>query len=229
MFRKITRVNKASNSSAKCLHCGLVNFADAQSCKRCQSDLSVRHNKQIRVSQRTGEGARRSPVALIMVAVIVVCSALAFSFLRQKPTNAEVVLSEPLLAEATGQETAPEMTLEQEAASRAAPHNVVAALRNFQDLAEGETSYEMYESRLNNLKAELNHELPSFVFHHASDETFRLEVAATVREYTAAANWWKTTIRNNSVLTEADRKERTQGNFDSARSHLANAVNSMAR
>ena len=71
--------------------------------------------------------------------------------------------------------------------------------------------------------------MPSFVRQNPGDEIFRQEVAAALREYTAAGNWWKTTIANSSVFTEDDRSERTRRNWASARTHLTNAEKVLVR
>src|SRR5260370_8412930 len=80
-------------------------------------------------------------------------------------------------------------------------------------------SYEEYDDMLTRLKADLNDTLPTFVRHNASDEAFRQEVAAALRDYTAAGSWWKTTIKNSSVLNDADRNERLQADWSSAQPH----------
>ncbi len=59
--------------------------------------------------------------------------------------------------------------------------------------------------------------------HSPSDESFRQEIAGALRDYTAAGNWWKTTIRNSSVLKDADRTARLQVEWASAQMHLDNA------
>ena len=84
-------------------------------------------------------------------------------------------------------------------------------------------SYDQYNEMLTNLNAELNNTLPTFVRHDPSDERFRQEVAGAVRDYAAAGNWWKTTIKNSSVLSEADRTARLQVEWGSAQKHLDNA------
>ncbi len=89
--------------------------------------------------------------------------------------------------------------------------------------------FKEYQKNLDSLRSDLNKTLPSFVRHLPSDETFRQEVDSALRDYTAAENWWKTTITNNSVFSEADRKERTQKNFESARTHLENAEKLLGR
>ena len=51
----------------------------------------------------------------------------------------------------------------------------------------------------------------------------RQEVAGALRDYNAARNWWKTTIKNSSVLHDNDRVERLQVEWASAQTHLDKA------
>src|SRR5205807_5782605 len=102
--------------------------------------------------------------------------------------------------------------VEQNSQSEAAATKIVAELKRFQDATESGVDYTEYDKKLNSLKTNLNNTLPSFVRHNPSDEIFREEVAAALRDYNAAGNWWKTTIMNSTVFTEADRNERTQRN-----------------
>jgi len=84
-------------------------------------------------------------------------------------------------------------------------------------------SYEEYDEMLNRLRSDLNSKLPSFVDHNPGDETFRKEVEGAIRDYTAAQNWWKTVMRNSSVLSDADRTERIIPSWTSAKAHIENA------
>ncbi len=79
------------------------------------------------------------------------------------------------------------------------------------------------------LKADLDNTLPSFVDHEPDDESFRVEVHAAIRDYTAAGNWWKTAIRNSSVFTDADRTERLVASWSSARAHIETAEQMLVR
>lgn len=146
--------------------------------------------------------------------------------MRQAPQGTSEPGSEAVVAEtpATPDAEQPGQSAdEQKSQSEAAVKQIVTNLKRFQDTTESGMDFNEYEKQLNSLKTNLNTTLPSFVRHLPADETFRQEVAAAVREYTAAENWWKTTMTNNTVFTEADRKERTQKNFESARTHLTNA------
>ncbi len=159
-------------------------------------------------------------------ALAVVLLGLVFFYMRQGPqgppeVRSEAVVAQPLVTQDAEQ---PEQNaLEQNSQSQAAATQIVIELKRFQDAAESGMNYDEYEKKLNSLKTDLNNTLPSFVRHDPSDETFRQEVAAALRDYTAAGNWWKTTINNSTIFTEADRNERTKRNFESARTHLANA------
>ena len=76
------------------------------------------------------------------------------------------------------------------------------------------------------LQAVVDNEFPAFAL---SDRSFALEVEGAVRDYTAAGRWWKTTIRNSTTLSEADRIERTQPLWNSAKTHVDNAEKILAR
>jgi uncharacterized protein (TIGR02588 family) len=170
--------------------------------------------------------------AVILIAVLVVLSALVFVLTRQRPPAASVVAAEASIAQdahTAASALAVQPIVEQGPQSEAAAVKVLADLKHFQAAVESDIDYNTYEKKLNGLKSSLNETLPSFVRHEASDETFREEVAAAVREYTAAGNWWKTTITNSTVFTETDRHERTQKNFESARMHLTNAEKMLIR
>jgi hypothetical protein len=107
--------------------------------------------------------------------------------------------------------------------SEEAGKRVLEGLKRLQGATESSMSYDEYDAMLTRLKADLNDTLPTFVRHNPSDETFRQEVAAALRDYSAAGDWWKTCVRNSSVLKDADRDERVQPSWKSAEAHLDNA------
>jgi hypothetical protein len=236
MVQKAATINKATDSSKKCFHCGLTNFADTKRCKRCKSDLSLplkatKNDK--RMPGRSAEVGQSSfSFTCILAAVVVVLLGLVFFYMRQRPQGAPEVGPEAVVAQTlvTGDAEQPEQNaVEQNSQSEAAATQIVTDLKRFQDATESGIDYNEYDKKLNSLKTDLNNTLPSFVRHDASDETFRQEVDAALRDYTAAGNWWKTTITNSTVFTEADRNERTQRNFESARTHIANAEKTLVR
>ncbi len=100
-------------------------------------------------------------------------------------------------------------------------------LKTFQDEIQGDIGFNEYQTKLARLRVVLANTLPSFSRHQPNDEMFRQEVEGALREYTAAENWWKTTIANSTVFTGADRRERTNKNFEAARTHLANAKSAL--
>lgn len=162
----------------------------------------------------------------ILAALVVALLGLVLFYMRQGPQETPDAGSEAAVVQtpATPNTEQPgENALEQNSQSEAAATRIVAELKRFQDATERGMDYNEYDKKLNSLKTDLNTTLPSFVRHDPSDESFRREVAAALREYTAAGNWWKTTITNSSVFTESDRNERTQKNWASARIHLTNA------
>ena len=130
----------------------------------------------------------------------------------------------PPQSEAPVQDLAQTNRQSEEAAKR-----VLTGLKHFQGATESCMSYQEYDEMLTRLKADLNDTLPTFVRHNPSDEAFRQEVAAALRDYTAAGDWWKTTIRNSSVLNDADRDERVLPSWKSAQIHLENAEKVLLR
>jgi len=165
---------------------------------------------------------------LIVSAALVILLVLLLFYFRQDPQAtqaAPAALNDNGVAQpTTAQSEAPAQDLaETNRQSEAAAKRVLAGLERFQDATEHSMSYEEYDEMLTRLKADLDNTLPTFVSHNPSDETFRQEVAAALRDYTAAGDWWKTTIRNSSVLNDADRDERLQPSWRSAQTHLESA------
>lgn len=226
-------VNHAAESSKKCFHCGLRNFADQTRCTRCKYDLSLpltepRNNDQ--VPDNAGEfGRLKVSVVLIFAAVLLL--GLALLYFRQDPQGTPVAASEAGVGQPATQqaEQTGQVIAQENAQSQAAAKHVLSGLKRFQGATEGSMSYEEYDEMLTRLKADLNNTLPSFVDHKPGAETFRREVDAAIRDYTAAGNWWKTTIRNSSVFTEADRTERLIASWTSAKTHLYNAEQMLVR
>lgn len=236
MFQKAATINHATDSSKKCFHCGLRNFADTNQCKRCKSDLSLplnvaKNDKQMRGN--SGELGRSTfSFAWILAALVVVLLGLVLFYMRQGSHGTPEVGGEAVVAQTPvtpDAEQPGQNAVEQNSQSEAAATQIVGELKRFQDATESGMDYNEYDNKLNSLKTDLNNTLPSFVRHNPSDEILRQEVAAALRDYTAAGNWWKTTITNSSVFTEADRNERTQRNWESARTHLTNAEKTLVR
>jgi hypothetical protein len=163
---------------------------------------------------------------------VVVSLGVVFFFMRQAPQGTPEPVTDAVVAPPSVAPVAEEPAqseAEQNSQSEEVAKQIVTNLKHFQDATESGMDFKEYEQKLNSLKSNLKSALPSFVRHLPGDDTFRQEVASALRDYTAAENWWKTTITNNTVFTEADRKERTQKNFESAQTHLANAEKSLGR
>lgn len=229
MSQKTAAIAQAVKFSKLCSGCGLRNFADSDRCRRCKSDLSrwstgASEVKQIRVEP--GEpGSLKARRVLILAAVPATLFLLIFFYVRQgfqetqaNPSEVEVTQTVPPQPQQPGENSAPENAQSQEAAK-----DVLAGLKRFQGATQNKMSYDEYDQMLTHLKADLNNMLPTFVRHSPSDESFRQEIAGALRDYTAAGNWWKTTIRNSSVLNDADRTSRLQVEWSSAQTHLDNA------
>jgi predicted nucleic acid-binding Zn-ribbon protein len=236
VFQKIATINHATDSSKKCFNCGLRNFANKTECKRCKTNLSlplsVAKNDKQTVANSGELGQSTFSFAWVLAALVVVLLGLVLFYMRQGPQGTPEAGGEAVAAQTPitpDAEPPAQNAAEQNSQSEAAATQVVADLKRFQDATERGIAYDEYDKQLNSLKTDLNTTLPSFVRHDPSDEIFRQEVAAALREYTAAGNWWKTTIANSSVFTENERTERTQRNWASARTHLTNAEKTLVR
>lgn len=219
-----------SEASWKCLHCGLRNFLSTKRCLRCKSDpsLAIKGSKDDKQTRAESDGSGRFSSAWIFAPLVAVLMGLGFVYLRQSPSDLPaitVAAVEPARQEA---EQPAKDDAEQKSESEAVATQVISELMHFQDATESGMDYHDYDKKLNGIKSDLNNALPSFVRHDPNDEVFRREVGAALRDYTAAGNWWKTTLTYSSVFTEADRNERTQRNWASARAHLTNAEKMLA-
>ena len=237
MLKTTATINDAAESSKKCSQCGLRNFANRKKCKRCKTDLSSPLNvtkEDSAIQGSSGELGRSTfTLAWILAVLVVVLLGLFVLYIRQGPqaTAAEASSDAGVTqnAVAPDAEQPAENAAEKNAQSEAAANQILVELKRFQDATERGMKYDEYEKGLESLKNDLNTELPSFISHNPSDENFRQEVAGALREYTAAGNWWKTSIDNSTVFTDADRNERTQKNWASARAHLTNAEKMLVR
>lgn len=182
--------------------------------------MSQKHSSELRQFKVSG--------VLILAAAVAILLVLILFYFRPDPQGIQAALRDTDVAQPT--------TPQSEGPGQDAAHNdpqseepakqVLAGLKRFQGATESSMSYmsyDEYDGMLTRLKADLNNTLPTFVRHNPSDEAFRQEVAAALRDYTAAGNWWKTSIRNSSVLNDADRDERLQAEWSSAQTHLDNA------
>jgi hypothetical protein len=179
------------------------------------------------VPQKKSVEARQSKVSgiLILVAAVSILLVLVLLYLRSDPQTQTAVSDAGVAQPATPQaeQESAQDTTQTDAKSQESAKQVMVELKRFQESTQSNQSYEEYDAKLTNLKADLNNALPSFVRHDENDERFRQEVAGAIRDYTAAGNWWKTTIRNSSVLTDDDRTTRLQANWASAQTHVDNA------
>jgi hypothetical protein len=161
---------------------------------------------------------------LMLSAALVILLVLLLFYFRQDPQATQAALSDTGVAQPTPSSVQPAQDAAQKDPQSLEPaRKVLIGLRRLQDATEGNLTYEEYDERLTRLKADLNSTLPTFVRHDPSDESFRQEVAAALRDYTAAQSWWKTIIRNSQVLTDADRTARLKVEWGSAQTHLDNA------
>jgi len=193
--------------------------------------------RQLIVSEKhSGElGQFKVSFALTIAVAVAILLVLLLFYFRQDPQTTQaatqagpnetgVAQPPPPQSEAPVQDLAQTNRQSEEAAKQ-----VLTGLKRFQGATVSSMSYEEYDDMLTRLKADLHDTLPTFVRHNPSDETFRQEVAAALRDYSAAGDWWKTTIRNSSVLNDADRDERVQPSWRSAQTHLDNAEKVLLR
>ena len=113
--------------------------------------------------------------------------------------------------------------------SQQAAAQVLEKLKGFRYLTDFTDDYDDYDKRLSRLRADLDEQLPNFVRQGPNADGFRREVAAAMRDYGAAEDWWKTTVRNSNVLSAADRDERLHVLWASANTHIENAEKALAR
>ncbi len=232
MSQKTAAADQVVKFSRKCSECGLRNFVDAKVCRRCDSDLLSRSagaKKVLPLPKDTNE-VRQSKAGriLIFVAAVAIVSVLLLFYVRRVPQGTETLAGPVESSESAKQsqqsfQDTGESVVTEDDKSEEPAKQVLAGLKHFQETPKLTMSYEEYDQMLANLKADLNNTLPAFDRHQPSDERFRKEVAAALRDYTAAGNWWKTTIRNSKVLNDSDRTTRLQVEWGSAQAHLDNA------
>jgi len=232
MSQKTAIVDHPSASSKKCSHCGLRNFANTNRCRRCKTDLALSltvAKKDEQMPDNSNEvGRSKVSVVLISAAGLALLLCLVFVYMKQDPPPTPIAVPEAVVAQAAvpQAEQSQENPEEQKSQSVSATREVLSELKHFQGAMERGMGYEEYDEMLNHLKAVSDSAIPAFAL---SDRSFALEVEGAVRDYTAAGNWWKTTIRNSSTLTDADRIERTQPFWNSAKTHVDNAEKILAR
>jgi hypothetical protein len=227
----------SANSSQKCLSCGFVNFAGEAKCKRCTADLSpwsAERNSSVVPKNGSPEPAvRKGSFAMVGALVLVLLVSLGAFYLVRKPKTAPeqpAKQSEVSQVALSNVEEGPAASPEQIAESGEAATSVIGQLERMQDATmRNSLTYEEYNELLNQMTTHLNRTLPSFIGHQPGDEKFRIEMNAAVRDYKAARDWWKTTIQYNNVLTEADRLERLNAKWESARTHLSNAEKAIGK
>jgi len=229
---KTAAADQVVKFSRRCSECGLRNFIDAKVCRRCESDLSRRSTAAKKTKPAPVDTVEvhqsKAGRVVILVAALAILSGLAVFYGRQIPQATDPVVGKVDTTQSaqSTEEPVDDPAIEEAKSEESAKH-VLVGLRHFQehfqDAPKSGMSYEEYDQMLTNLKSDLNNTLPTFVRHDPSDERFRKEVASALRDYTAAGNWWKTTIRNSKVFSETDRATRLQVEWGSAQTHLDNA------
>jgi len=229
MSQKTAAIDQAVKFSKKCPECGLRNFPDAERCRRCDSELSrgstgTREFRHVRIES----GAPAQPRVrslLILATSLVVLFAVVMFYVRRDLQGAIAALREAVVAQPSTAEVeiSGEDPAYQDARSLKSAGRILAELKRFRVTTQNSMTYDEYDEMLVHLEADLNSTLPAFARHEPDDENFRQEVAAALRDYTAARNWWKTTLRNSRVLNDNDRVARLQEEWSSARTHLDNA------
>lgn len=235
MAQTAASLNQRVESTVKCSHCGLTNFRAADQCKRCKTELSSSltggiDNKP--VLEYSADPAR-SQVRLVLISAVIlaVLAALVMFYLRQGPLAAPEALNQSVGTQpATLQPQAEgNHSLQLNPQSVEAASKVLGNLKRFQQATDNDLSYAEYDQMVNQMNADLNNIMPAFAGHSPSDETFRQETAAAVRDYLAARNWWKTTVTYSSALDDTDRKEKLKLDWTSAKTHIENAEKVIVR
>ena len=189
--------------------------------------MSEKHSGQL--------GQFKVSFVLTLAVAVAILLVLLFFYFKQDPQTTQAATQAATNDTGVAQPTPPQSDAPMQdlaqtnRQSEEAAKQVLTGLKRFQGATESSMSYEEYNDMLTRLRADLNDTLPTFVRHNPSDEAFRQELAAALRDYTAAGDWWKTTIRNSSVLNDADRDERVQPSWKSAQTHLENAEKVLLR
>lgn len=208
-----------------------MNFTDKTRCARCSHDLSqplTELGNTQNVLDSPGDSGRLK-VGVVVVFVVVLLGGLFWLYILKDQQGTPEPVAEAAAAQPAPQPAdQPAVTAQENPESREAAKQVLAGLKRFEGATNTRMSYEEYDEMLTRLKADLSSKLPSFVDHNAGDEAFRKEVEGAIRDYTAAQNWWKTVMRNSSVLTDADRTERLIPSWTSAKTHIENADQALA-
>ena len=228
MSQEIATIPRAAGPSIKCLSCGLANFADAKECRRCKANPTQPpiDAKDVKLLDEVSEMSSGSKFKYAWVLVLIAAGLLIAGLLYMWQSSPDPQ-TDPVQAAAAPPAPVSDQPAVDIAKENSRNHEVAMAIlaetKRFQSAVESEMTFEEYEQKLNSLRTELNSKLPEFSRHEESDETFRKEINGALREYEAAANWWKTTIRYNEAINDEGRKERTQGNWTKAREHLSTA------
>jgi hypothetical protein len=230
MSQKTAAIEQAVKFSKKCSECGLRNFPGDARCSRCEAELARGgKNKAAKPIEVSVDSAQPGPakvrrLAILATALVVLFGLVLFS-VRQDLQGPREVLAEVSVAQPeTSQTGEPESKSgDEDVRSQESAKQVLIRLRSFQRTARTNMRYEEYDQMLTQLEADMNSILPTVVGHKPSDQNLRQEVAAALRDYSAARNWWKTTIKNSNVLDDSDRVERLQVEWSSAQTHLDNA------
>ncbi|MDX6403552.1 MAG: hypothetical protein QOH70_1007 [Blastocatellia bacterium] len=224
-------IYQAVKFSKKCRECGLKNFADVTECRRCKAELSRRtavakslsETQTPEVAVENGRSKARS--LLVLAAALAIFSALVLFYVRHGSFGTQEPLGEIADAQtATAQSEQPAGDpVREDAKSQQAAKQVLTGLKRFQVAIQPDMSFDEYHEMLIDLNADLNSTLPKFVSHNSTDESFRKEVTGALRDYTAAENWWKTSIKYRNAVNDADRLARQKTQWGSAQTHLDNA------
>jgi hypothetical protein len=225
---KTAALDQAIKFSKKCAGCGLRNFPGAERCSRCDAELS-------RNSQRVGAKAREynfrpahtrrssKRKSLILLTTLVVLLGLVVFYVQQDLPGSRQAIDLISSAQNAPTSDAPLDPIAEAARSQESAKRAVAAVKHFGASTQPTMSFEDYDRMLSQLESDLNSSLPTLVSHSPSDEKLRQEVSGALRDYSAARNWWKTTIDYSHALSDADRVERLQVEWASAQTHLRNA------
>ena len=224
-------IYQAVKFSKKCRECGLKNFADVTECRRCKAELSRRTAVAKSISEtQTPEvavenGRSKARSLLVLAAALAIFSVTSLFYLRQNPSETQEPLGEVSNAQsaATQPDQAALDPTREDAKSQQAAKEILTGLKRFHVSIQPDMRFDEYHEMLTDLNTDLNSMLPKFVSHNPSDESFRKEITGALRDYTAAENWWKTSLKYRNVISDADRLARQKTQWGSAQTHLDNA------
>lgn len=228
MSEKMAAIDQAVKFSKKCPECGLRNFPGEEHCSRCDAELArgakrSAKPKEIVEFEPADSKSSKARSLIVLATTLFILLGLVLFYARQNLPGTPEALGEVAVAQPDAAIDPSEKRIEPHSLNQAPAKQLVARLKRFQGTAQLNMRFEDYDQMLNQLESDVNELLPGLVTYTPAEQSLRKEVGGAIRDYTAARNWWKTTIKNSSVLNDNDRVERLKVEWASAQTHLDNA------